>query len=557
MGDPIKEVQEIRDKFTEYLIPDNVDERTKQIEEVLNIFDRIKEETDLFQPSGFKGKLEAIFKDYDDINKKGKVPEKEEYDKLYDMYNRSALMDVEKVPAQVEYGKKAEYQFPIENREKDDYVKNVQRLWTFLKVFANVVARDKEITYTEQVKQEFDKVFDSAYAEYKNSVKKNAPAEKKEEKKEEEKKPNENKDEKKEKAKVEQIQKEEKRPKVIIEQTVETYKKAKDKFLTEVTDALASADADDKSKFPEWDKTLKTNLNTLQRLEYINEIIDFSVKKLSELGKKKEELKTLQESLGKLADRKAIDDVEEDKKKLDDKKAELEKAINRWGYIQNLAFKLNHELSDEVNELKDALISFKAVAEEELRVISGHADAFNSVLDAVNAYSNVSSKNECECARDLYKACREYLNAHTGGDGSAQDEIGGQGTQTGRVRKAAVVKILEIMEFRASRNGGYNEFDAAKSSYETFYMDKYKKWETPELDFLALKGSLARRSKANIAPLQIEKPTFIQKAEFIDKKAYAELEKVTAGYTKKQTAQQKKLAEEQRKQRQSAPKAKA
>ncbi len=204
--------------------------------------------------------------------------------------------------------------------------------------------------------------------------------------------------------------------------------------------------------------------------------------------------------------------VSKDKKK--DWK-ELQKDVRWKTYIRMDRYKYHTE------DVNDAMDAFKAIMNE--KVSSGHKAQFQAIRDAVEGYVAIGYGNES--AASLYKACRDYLNCHTS-DGISND-IGGQHSDVGRLRKQAVVKLLDVMESKAAEmlhydnkedEPAYPEFKAAVASYEADYKNKHNGQDCPKLNITELKRSLARNSHAR------EDQTIQNADKRITNKAYAELE---------------------------------
>ena len=141
---------------------------------------------------------------------------------------------------------------------------------------------------------------------------------------------------------------------------------------------------------------------------------------------------------------------------------------------------------------------------------------WSAVLAAVSRIANAQHNHEDVYALDFqraYKFCRIYLDNHTGGS-NRQDEIGGQWTERGRLRKAAVVNYLKILEELGKKQPDINVHKA------------YEKWchETEQaefipLDFDKLESSLVSNMDKKI---KSELDGYPNKT-----KAYAELNKKT------------------------------
>lgn len=90
--------------------------------------------------------------------------------------------------------------------------------------------------------------------------------------------------------------------------------------------------------------------------------------------------------------------------------------------------------------LKGAVNAFKAIQDKQLSFgrTGGHANEFNAVKEAVQALDDYPGKDD---KMAVYNACYAYLSKHTA-DGS---HIGGQKSEVGRLRKQAVVNLLQVL----------------------------------------------------------------------------------------------------------------
>ena len=406
-------------------------------------------------------------------------------------------------------------QFPENTRNAEDFVMNVQKAWIFLKGFTEIAKDDKQLLNNAATYAGYFNEHQFA-ASYKEAVKADKQAK--------------------------------------LNKIIDTYKEARDKVIYDARKVAGDAGYDLGTKGMKWNSTAdngigeRRGLKTHEKLAAVDNMIAIWADEVNALEASRKKLKRFQEQQEQLAAKGILkkEDIEEDKRDILEADERLKSEIARWKEeLGDEALQIKQEFTLEVNELENAMISFEAAAAEKLSVSSGHADTFRKISDAVAAYKNVTPENESECAANLYKACRDYLHVHTV-DGARQYEIGGQGTQTGRVRKAAVVKLLEIMEKRADARR--TEFQDARNAYYDSYKKNNSGFLCPVLDLDALKTSLADHSKANIGP------TRATGTDLINLKAYAELDKVRDGYLKKQQAAQKKQAEAARKHK---PKVKA
>lgn len=146
--------------------------------------------------------------------------------------------------------------------------------------------------------------------------------------------------------------------------------------------------------------------------------------------------------------------------------------------------------------LFEAVNSFKAIQDKELSFwrSGGHSNEFNAIKKAVREFEVNPYSTE---KWNLYKACDTYLRAHTQ-DGR---NIGGQGSEVGRLRKQAVVNLLQILSKDESLTSKLREAEAADPG-------------RVKLNFAELEKSLASKSDAKV------NNKYLTGAK---KKAYAEL----------------------------------
>ncbi len=147
-----------------------------------------------------------------------------------------------------------------------------------------------------------------------------------------------------------------------------------------------------------------------------------------------------------------------------------------------------------------------------------HDSEFDAVWDAVSEYETAAYKASLdkkeiapEIGEKLYNACRDYLTLHLKSKRGVQS-LDGQGTPDGRLRKQAIVSMLEKME----HGEGLTEFHRAADKYAEAQTDIRKKLP---LNFDQLKRSLAKKSKLSRVPLA--------------QRAYAELEQKKANLKRK------------------------
>ena len=500
-------VKDMFGRLEEYLLPETEEQQLQELEQMSDIIRESVIDAGSGDRERFLNDFREILKDYNQLknHKEQQVDYKNLYTRLYNkIYYRM----------QLDQGNLKE-QFPENTRNAEDFVMNVQKAWIFLKGFTKIAKDDKQLLNNVATYAGYFNEHEFA-ASYKEAVK---------------------------------ADKQEKLNKII-----NTYKEARDNVVNAARIVARDSYDDFGTKGLGWNSIAdngigdRRGLKTHEKLAAVNNMIAIWAEEVNALEASRKKLKRFQEQQEQLAAKGILkkEDIEEDKRDILEADERLVSEIARWKEeLGDEALQIKQEFTLEVNELENAMISFEAAAAEKLSVSSGHADTFRKISDAVAAYKNVTPENESECAANLYKACRDYLHVHTV-DGARQYEIGGQGTQTGRVRKAAVVKLLEIMEKRADARR--TEFQDARNAYYDSYKKNNSGFLCPVLDLDALKTSLADHSKANIGP------TRATGTELINLKAYAELDKVRDGYLKKQQAAQKKQAEAARKHK---PKVKA
>lgn len=192
--------------------------------------------------------------------------------------------------------------------------------------------------------------------------------------------------------------------------------------------------------------------------------------------------------------------------------------------------------------MKEALKQFEVAANASIWGRGGHPTEFGNVRSLVAAYQNPGDQNRNVIAQQLYRACRVYMDRHTD-NGRTQNDIGGQNSIGGRLRKQAIVQILRTMNDHADDP----TFANLDSDYQRACREENREPQALELD--ALEGSLAYRSK--------EKPPRGQQYT-VRQKAYAELKTATTAFRdtlarrqaeeerRRQEAQQRREREEQR-----------
>ncbi len=182
--------------------------------------------------------------------------------------------------------------------------------------------------------------------------------------------------------------------------------------------------------------------------------------------------------------------------------------------IRDLDRKMHAELTaltDRYEELRnpvgsnqsfgEAVEAFEAIQDRKLSWgrTGGHARQFDAIKEAVREWRTPHSVgDDAEKKMNVYKACEAYLREHAN-DGK---KIGGQGSEVGRLRKQAVVNLLQVL----SKDPGLQE---SLVEYEDKQPARVK------MNFAELEKSLAKASDAKVKLSKYEKGT--------QKKAYAEL----------------------------------
>lgn len=124
-----------------------------------------------------------------------------------------------------------------------------------------------------------------------------------------------------------------------------------------------------------------------------------------------------------------------------DKKADMEpKIVTEVNFLCERAKEIRSPIGSDQNFL-EAVDAFKVIQDKRLSFgrTGGHANEFNAVKEAVQALDDNYQSTEDKMA--VYNACYAYLSKHTA-DGS---HIGGQKSEVGRLRKQAVVNLLQAL----------------------------------------------------------------------------------------------------------------
>ncbi len=181
--------------------------------------------------------------------------------------------------------------------------------------------------------------------------------------------------------------------------------------------------------------------------------------------------------------------------------------------------------------LTDALEAFQVASNAGIWGRGGHPTEFGNVRTAAAAYKQADAQNRNRAAQELYRACRVYMDRHTD-NGAAQYDIGGQLSIGGRLRKQAIVQILQIM----TENPDNPAFANLDADYRNACQAENR--EPMALNIATLEASLATHSKAKM-------PRGVQHSA--RDKAYAELRTATTVF--RERVQREEEAERQRRQR--------
>ncbi len=487
-------------KLLENLIPD---QPQKQQEDLEYIRQAVGEQVYFTGANGLNNSMQECLKDYNRLLN-GEVPRRKELDEMYqNLFTLSMGLNLTQQRVWTD-------EYPEFKRSPENYMMNLQRVWVFLKDYTEACSQDKEylknpVYYIRSVFNDlnFNEVYQQAVAD-------------------------------------EILDKVEKQPKAPLQ--LRDKLKLVSESLPEFLDGIRQSVEQSRETYNNMrgvaglDPKVQEPQQIKENLGKLNDFFTESIEQKKQLEAKAKSLKTLRENKKKFVMMGIFNGGQD--KTVEALLQQIEKQKQDWNVTVMEAVMQKRNIQGI--ELEDAFVSFEAAAAAKLKVSSGHAEEFGRIKEAIAAYRKNDSTNvaaEKKCAEDLYRACREYLNAHTG-DGYAQEEIGGQGTDTGRLRKQAVVKLLEVMEKKAQRQP---EFEAAKESYKAYYEQKHNDRKCPELELSALKASLARNSRAEVRANYDRQNDWIAVSGvgLTDKKAYAELETARTSYLRKKQAREK------------------
>ncbi len=199
-------------------------------------------------------------------------------------------------------------------------------------------------------------------------------------------------------------------------------------------------------------------------------------------------------------------------KSLDQHRSLAEKLRKEKQFVNERVDELRNPVGSG-QSLEEAAESFRAIQDRKLSWgrTGKHAQQFNAIKEAVQALQDQSiEKSEAERKADVYKACEAYIRSHSR-DGRS---IGGQGSEVGRLRKQAVVNLLQVL----SKDNDVQELLAAEG--------KNKNVQKTKLSFADLEKSLAKKSAAKT------ENRYLTGAK---KKAYAELNAETKAQSQPKT----------------------
>lgn len=179
--------------------------------------------------------------------------------------------------------------------------------------------------------------------------------------------------------------------------------------------------------------------------------------------------------------------------------------------------------------LTDALKEFEVAANAHIWGGGGHPTEFGNVRALVAAYQAPDNANRNETVRQLYSACRVYMDKHTD-NSRTQENIGGQKTIGGRLRKQAIVQILRIM----SEQQDNPLFADLESVYQNVCQQENRNMVPLELD--GMENSLASGSKAAMPRDRRYSPR---------EKAYAELKTAAKAFRDRQVQEDQRRREQE------------
>lgn len=235
----------------------------------------------------------------------------------------------------------------------------------------------------------------------------------------------------------------------------------------------------------------------------------------------------------------------------DAQKKDLEKTIKVYNFIENNLIpqietkdvKVSEEVKNNFKEsrkkitaqksewsvpenksLQEELEKFQIVERDHIPKHGQHPEIFRAVGTAVKNYQQLLQSEggqsnlwqHLQDAKELYKACRTYLDLHMKVKRPNTDRstftIAGQHSDEGRLRKQTVVKLLELMDDPKMQKL-HPEFAKAREAYCKFCEEKGATFV--QLNYTKLQQALADKTHARVAA---DAP--------LSKKAYAELDNI-------------------------------
>lgn len=178
----------------------------------------------------------------------------------------------------------------------------------------------------------------------------------------------------------------------------------------------------------------------------------------------------------------------------------------------------------ENKSLQQELEKFQIVERDHIPKHGQHPEIFRAVGTAVQNYQQLLQseggqsdlRQHLQDAKELYKACRTYLDLHMKVKRPNTDHatftIAGQHSDEGRLRKQTVVKLLELMDDPEMQKL-HPEFAEACEAYRKFCEEKGATFV--KLNYTKLQQALADKTHAHVAA---DAP--------LSKKAYAELDNI-------------------------------
>lgn len=151
---------------------------------------------------------------------------------------------------------------------------------------------------------------------------------------------------------------------------------------------------------------------------------------------------------------------------------------------------------ENVDDFMNKALDYFAVAADQ-RVTGGskHPRQFEAIIRSAIGYNKATDDKRKEASlENLYKACRDYLDEHTD-YGARQEEIKGQKSDGGRLRKQAVVYILSGFHRYANP-----ELKNAIEKYEIRVKEEGRTFYHLDLDYLerSLEANVPKKKVADL-----------------------------------------------------------